>query len=344
MVICLECNREFESFITLGSHIGQSHREINVKDYYDKYLKKDPLEGICKICGKETKFVYLTIGYNNCCSRKCGSKLKDISKINNEKIKCPFCDRFFKGKIALSSHLSNNKSIHKEEYKKLKIEQNNNKIIKCKICVNVFKDLRSLGSHIGLYHKEINVKDYYDKYLKKDPLEGICKICGKETRFANLKSGYFNHCSTKCSKLNPEVELKTQKTCLEKFGVTNWGKTEENKIKTKEWMLNGGASYITSFIKNPSKPQVALFNLTRELYPSAILNFPVKKFNRVIDIVIPEHNIAIEYDCSYWHQNIEYDKKRQNDLESLGWKFIRFLDYLPSKNELEQKIINIKIS
>lgn len=109
---------------------------------------------------------------------------------------------------------------------------------------------------------------------------------------------------------------------------------EKNRIR----MLNGGAAYLNKFIKNPSKPQVKLYELVLSIYPSAILNFPEDRLNKSIDIAIPELMIAVEYDGSYWHQDKDYDIKRQTELEKLGWKFIRFCDYIPKKEELEKAI------
>jgi len=344
---CLECGREFQDYISLGSHIGQSHRDLTTKGYYDKYLKKDPNEGICKVCGKPTKFIYLTTGYNKYCSRKCVVNDMDFDKINSNKQKqtCPFCNREFKSKTALSSHLYHPTSIHKQEIDIIKNDLNKEKNKKCEICGRKFKDFRSLGIHIGLAHcqgKRELVKVYYDKYLKKDSNEGICKTCGNNTEFANIIYGYYTYCNTSCSKLDPEIEQKSQQTCLERFGVTNWGKTEENKILAKERMLNGGAAYSLSFITNPSKPQVELFNLVKELYPSSILNFPIKICNRNIDIAIHEFKIAIEYDGSYWHQDKDADEKRQKDIETLGWRFLRYFDRIPSLDELQNDIDGLK--
>lgn len=108
--------------------------------------------------------------------------------------------------------------------------------------------------------------------------------------------------------------------------------TEEVCKLCTERMLNGQAAYMNSFIKNPSKPQVELFKLVKQLYPNAILNYP--SLNRSIDIAIPNQMIAIEYDGSYWHQDQKADKKRQIELEDIGWKFLRYCDYVPKINEL----------
>ena len=106
--------------------------------------------------------------------------------------------------------------------------------------------------------------------------------------------------------------------------------------KTSERMLNGGAAYVQSFVKNPSKPQVELFKLVKSVYLTAILNY--QSLNRLIDIAIPNKMIAIEYDGSYWHQNQEADDIRQKELEAIGWKFLRYKDYVPDLNELKGDI------
>jgi len=110
----------------------------------------------------------------------------------------------------------------------------------------------------------------------------------------------------------------------------------------RERMLNGGASYANLFIKNPSKPQVKLYELVLTLFPKSILNFPIEEINRCIDIAIPEYMLAIEYDGSYWHKNKKEDKERQREIENLGWKFIRYVDYIPSIEELKTEIEKLK--
>jgi G:T-mismatch repair DNA endonuclease (very short patch repair protein)/endogenous inhibitor of DNA gyrase (YacG/DUF329 family) len=347
-VKCLECDREFQDHTSLGSHIGQSHRYLTTKGYYDKYLKKDPLEGICKVCGKPTKFVYLTTGYNKYCSRKCVVVDMDYDKINSNKQKqtCPFCNREFKSKTALSSHLYHPTSIHKQEIQIIKERLNKEKNKKCEICERKFKDFRSLGIHIGLAHcqgKRELVKEYYDKYLKKDSTEGICKICGKETNFANIIYGYYTYCSTSCSKLDPEIEQKSRQTCLERFGVSNYAKTEF-------WlnqMINGQAAEMHSKYCIPSKPQVAIYEMVKKLFPTAKIEFWEKTAKKNLDIVIEELKIVIEYHGWYWHHNtIIKDNIRQKKIEDLGWKFLVYWgiegkDVIPDFETLKNDILRI---
>jgi len=107
---------------------------------------------------------------------------------------------------------------------------------------------------------------------------------------------------------------------------------EFRKILKKK-MIDGQASYMNSFITNPSKPQVELYKMILKICPYAILNYPCLNYS--IDIAIPFLEMAIEYDEPYWHQNIEADKKRQLKLEKEGWKFIRFTK-VPEKIKLRR--------
>jgi len=133
-----------------------------------------------------------------------------------------------------------------------------------------------------------------------------------------------------------ESKIKISDSCKK------WWKTEDGfKAKTKqsEMMNSGLSSYANSFISNPSKPQINLFSMVKSIFPSAEMNYPF--FNYSLDIAIPDQRIVIEYDGSYWHQDKEYDKRRQKYLENHKWKFIKYVDILPSNEQLENDIKNI---
>lgn len=115
--------------------------------------------------------------------------------------------------------------------------------------------------------------------------------------------------------------------------------TKEHIEKIRQRMLDGGGAYAYACRKNPSKPQVELYQLVLNFFPNAIINYIFDK--KCIDIAVPELMIAIEYDGSFWHQDEEKDIKRQNKLESLGWKFIRYKDIIPSKDKILEDIINL---
>ena len=137
-----------------------------------------------------------------------------------------------------------------------------------------------------------------------------------------------------------EVKERSRSTCLERHGVAFISQTENFRNRISTYMKNGGSARANSFIKSLSKPQVKIFSLVKEVYPDAVINHPC--LNYCIDVVVPSLKIAIEYDCSYWHQDKEKDKERQQALEQQGWKFIRYRDCVPSKEELLEKIESSK--
>jgi hypothetical protein len=125
----------------------------------------------------------------------------------------------------------------------------------------------------------------------------------------------------------PERREKTRNRMLNGGAKYANSFTTSNKIEIRrKIMLEGGATYIRTFQKNPSKPQVQIFNLVSKICPYVYLNYPVYHLDRQtnIDIAIPKLEIAIEYDGAYWHQDRESDLERQKMLEEDGWKFIRY--------------------
>lgn len=100
--------------------------------------------------------------------------------------------------------------------------------MKCLICG---VDLKFLGQHLEKKH-QLTQKDYYDKYLKK-PNEGKCLKCGKIVPFIKLSKGYLTYCSLTCKANSEEVRLKTQQTCLEKYGVKNPYQSEYAKERIR---------------------------------------------------------------------------------------------------------------
>lgn len=88
-----------------------------------------------------------------------------------------------------------------------------------------------------------------------------------------------------------------------------------------------------------SKPQLKLFKLCQETLPYPIIEYPCN--GKFIDIAIPQLPLAIEYDSSYWHRNHYEDMRRQKLLENEGWNFLRYRDYIPTKEELISDVNSI---
>ena len=130
---------------------------------------------------------------------------------------------------------------------------------KCKICGKEYNGLNPVGKHLKDKHG-LNVKEYYDKFMKKD-FEGKCLFCGKETSFHRMSKGYQKYCSNSCQnkyefKINykgkadhkkekEEIELRKHNECVEKYGEDN----KSTRIKLS-WIGRDNKTNSPEFIKN----------------------------------------------------------------------------------------------
>ena len=60
-----------------------------------------------------------------------------------------------------------------------------------------------------------------------------CPICGKNLKYIGILKGYQRYCSYKCTGASEERKLLMERTCMEKWGVTNPFAAEEIKNKIK---------------------------------------------------------------------------------------------------------------
>ena len=78
-MICKICKKEFETNRILGVHIKKSHK-ISTEEYYLQYVGTRQK---CIMCGKETKFISLTLGYRQHCCNQCAQLDPNVA-VNRE--------------------------------------------------------------------------------------------------------------------------------------------------------------------------------------------------------------------------------------------------------------------
>ncbi len=102
---------------------------------------------------------------------------------------------------------------------------------------------------------------------------------------------------------NPENHIKSNRN----LGYKNYGKTWlEEKLG---WALTKlGIQFESQY---PIKYGIDILNRPRYYFP---------------DFAIPESNLLIECDGSYWHKNKKRENLRESRLKELGWDVIRFSD------------------
>jgi len=92
-----------------------------------------------------------------------------------------------------------------------------------------------------------------------------------------------------------------------------------------------------------SKIEKVFRGIVRKYLPTVKGNYKIlggHGFYWLIDVALPEHKIAFEYDGICWH-NKERDLKRDKDLASKGWHVVRFpYGPTPKKEILEQDFLN----
>ena len=312
MECCKICDKEFKNIRSLVAHIvnSKSHN-ISPKNYYDKFFRKEN-EGVCKVYGKETKYMGFT--YLIYCSHKCYSLDPDIRNIRSE---------------------SNRQRIVSEETRKLMKD--------CR--TKWWKDPNCKG-------RDPEVQKRKGKKIKEkweDP-ESIFNSKEFKEEISNIMKELWKNpdCIWRSREFLDQVVPKRKEWMLN--GGSDYLNSfprdpEKLKKETKrkqQWMVNGGSAYILSFVKNPSKPQVELYNRVKELYQSAELNFPCFELNYSLDVAIPDLKIWFESDGSYWHQDKEKDLERQRKIENLGWKCIRYvantINQVPSIEQIKNDI------
>jgi len=171
----------------------------------------------------------------------------------------------------------------------------------------------SIRNHGGVHHMSLpehKVKSKKASLLKygNENFRNIPK--SKKTRLARYGDENYT---------NPE---KVKETCLKRYGVKNiFLHRKSNGIGI-------------------SKPQRKLYEMIKEKYPEAVLEYQIPELNISADIYIPERNLIVEffgdywhcnpkkYDSTYWHKYIhqtaseiwERDEARKEKLKELGFE------------------------
>jgi hypothetical protein len=130
------------------------------------------------------------------------------------------------------------------------LRKNKQGLFICEECGFTTSNARGLSTHIQFKH---NNRKYYDKWIKESD-DGICKICGNETKFIKMSDGYLDTCCKKCCNIHKNNILK--EVCLSNYGVDNISKNEEiKKQKEKTCLANHG---IKSFLYSQEEKDKAM--------------------------------------------------------------------------------------
>lgn len=126
---------------------------------------------------------------------------------------------------------------------------------------------------------------------------------------------------------------KQQATMFDRYGVSNPMHVPEIRERiAKSYYKNGS--------QKCSSQQFMVYEMLKTLFPfSEIeLNYPFSTLS--LDIAIIDAKIAIEYDGSYWHQDSQKDRRRDEFVKSQGWKVLRIKSghKLPTNDQLKEAV------
>lgn len=192
--------------------------------------------------------------------------------------------------------------------KQLKQNSENNKIINNKIKGKKISKARRevydtiFNEVVLLIEQGLTAKQIGDKFDRdQTAIHNLVKRCGDEKLFKKLK--------------------------------------ENNARRRAEVAVQNGIKLSKEGV---SKGEKILHEVVLKHYPNAIPGLPVKRpdgYCWFVDIAIPEYNLAVEFDGTYWHTE-ERDKRRDESLLSLGWKTLRLrYDRVPVFKELEKHFL-----
>ena len=122
----------------------------------------------------------------------------------------------------------------------------------------------------------------------------------------------------------------------------------EKKAKASRfWKEDNPRKYFTG--NNVSKGQQLLYEKVKEVFPTALIEYGIKAPGKTyyLDVAVPELKLDFEYDGFYWHSfpdAIERDTKRDQYLQSQGWKVFRYSFNARNDLEVQQELSKLNLN
>lgn len=371
---CLLCDKSFSRNCDLVRHIKSAHN-LNAIDYYDKYLKQTDNEGICCVCGKPTKFLDLTRGYQKHCCARCGSievSTQNKAKETNLKkygVENPAQAKEVKAKS--NTWRSNKEKVSnwtKKREETCLAKYGSNSFLSSDIGKEKIK--QSYINHFGVDNpsrsKEIRQKVEATNLAKFGTTCNLASEDTKKKREDTWKSKYgVDHPWKNLSIRHRALESKNQyifdycqesdcslvEDICKSYGYA-WVQSELYRytflIKGKALIKNQYISEIRDYQNSIGRSHIEqeIYEFVKSLDSSTVQNCRKIITPQELDIYVPTKKVAIEVNGLYWHsvnngmpKNYHLDKTEK--CISLGIKLIHiFEDEWQNKQEICKSIIS----
>lgn len=184
-------------------------------------------------------------------------------------------------------------------------------------------------------------------------VEVICDYCGKP--YQQQYKHQYHHAGKDCCKKcwhnkmsetmieqygtanplqNPDFVKKYEDTCMKRFGCKKHLASKE----IKEKILN---SYYKNGTCPTSSQQISIRDMLRDTYGNCDMNVPCGA-SSLLDcvVIIKGVKVDVEYDGSYWHEDAQKDRRRDEFVKSQGYKVLRIKSRrsVPTQEQLKEKI------
>lgn len=138
---------------------------------------------------------------------------------------------------------------------------------------------------------------------------------------------------------SPEVKEKRKQTCLDRYGVECPMLSDASREKAL-WSLYQNGTVPTS------SQQLCIYDMLKNYYGDDMvkLNYPCGSSFLDVVIFFDDINIDVEYDCWFWHQDANKDRRRDEFVKTQGYRVLRVKSrrYIPDCADLINKIENLK--
>ena len=362
LTTCGECGQQFDDYTGLSHHLGQSHKGLTRKEYYDRYLKK-PGDGVCVLCGRETKFTdRLNRGYYTHCSKKCtANDAKTVSKRkatslelhgsegynNHEQTSRTKLERYGDPNYANGDQI---RATKKERYgiqgfnnpekrKATKLEKygaanfvNPEKCARTKLeryGSRTYNNQEKMQATKLMKYGDphyLNHEKGYETYLMRVK-EKYQKAAGDQCKILDYKDRVFTCECTKCGNIFT-IPVTTGFMRLFRYGIqlcTKCQPAETSRSKEE----NSLCSYIESLVGEGN----------------VVKSDRKTVFGHELDIYVPSLKLAVEFDGLYWHNELKkpdvYHLRKTEDCAACG---IRLLHVFEDEWNYKMDIVKSRIS
>ena len=273
---CIICGKEIKSGCALSKHIHSKHDMLS-KEYYDKYLKQ-PNEGICLTCGKPTNFLCFSKGYQKHCNAKCAQK--DLN-VNNT---------------------FRNNNPQKDSAIREKTKQT---------CLKKYGAEYSLGSKIVREKSKQTLLEKYgvENIYQLKEIQDKARTNSHNKSSTNKRNASRKECIRKLAK---EIDAIYVHDLLEQTKSSGWLQSGivdiikyQNFLFVKNSDIQKVLDYDATAYKTYSMSEKKIVDTIKQNYSGIIIENSKKIIKPLeLDIYLPELNLAVEFNGTYYHSEL----------------------------------------